>query len=306
LIVDITYKPKELKPVKSGKEMNTIFLDKEFERKVLLHIVSNSLQKNLSSCFLAIEGKMGEGKTVQTINTCFKHDIHVYYFSSSQLAGNLEGDSIKELEATYNYLVEHNEDNFFSVIIIDDFHLSVASCEANVSRTVNSQILTDYLMSIADTTKASPGKKVPIILIANTFENLYSPLTRDGRMNLFKWEPSKEQKKALICKMFKDVLKEGITQEFEELIQEYCDESISFFGEVKNDIYMDIIEEYLIDENYSDLFELVNRLNDDMRIYNKKFVDVSQVREFAAKRKEKHQVKRKKSEVPNSKNAEVP
>ncbi len=290
--MNVTYKPKELKPVKNRKEMDTIFLDKEFERKILLHIVSNSLQKNLAPCFLAIEGKMGEGKTVQTINTCFKHNIHVYYFSSSQLAGNLERDSIKELEATYNYLVDHNEDNIFNVIIIDDFHLSIASCEANVSRTVNSQILTDYLMGIADTTKASPGKKIPFILIANTFENLYSPLTRDGRMNLFKWEPSNSQKKELICKMFRDILKDGITQQFENLVKEYIDESMSFFGEIKNDIYIKEIEECLKDENFADLSELVNKLNEDIRIYNKKFVEVNQVREFIVQRKKNYQIKK--------------
>lgn len=109
--MDITFKPKELKPTRDRKNMDAIFLDKEFERKVLLHIITNSLQKNMSPCFLAIEGKMGEGKTVQTINTCFKHGIHPYYFSSSQLAGNLEGDSIKELEATYNYLLEHDKED---------------------------------------------------------------------------------------------------------------------------------------------------------------------------------------------------
>lgn len=304
--MDITYRPKELKPVRNGKQMNPIFLDKEFEERILLHIVSNSLQKNLASCFLAIEGKMGEGKTVQTINTCFKHGIHVYYFSSSQLAGNLERDSVKELEATYNYLVEHDGDDVFNVIIIDDFHLSVASCESNVSRTVNSQILTDYLMSIADTTKASPGKKIPIILIANTFENLYSPLTRDGRMNLFKWEPSKEQKKELICKMFRDILKDGITEEFEELIQEYLEEPLSFFGEVKNDIYIKVIENNLKDENFADLYELVNKLNEDMHIYDKKFVEVNQIRELAVHRKAEYQVKKgKESGISNPKSEEV-
>ena len=156
-------------------------------------------------------------------------------------------------------------------------------------------------MSIADTTKASPGKKIPIILIANTFENLYSPLTRDGRMNLFRWNPSEEQKKSLIYKMFKDILKEGITEEFEKIVQEYFDESISFFAEVKNYIYMDVIEEYLLDENFSDLFELVNRLNDDMRIYNKKFVETSKIRKYAVQRKEEYQVQRIKNETPDSK-----
>ena len=250
--MDITFKPKELKPARDKNNMNAIFLDKKFERKVLLHIITNSLQKNMSPCFLAIEGKMGEGKTVQTINTCFKHGIHPYYFSSSQLAGNLEGDSIKELKATYNYLLEHDKEDSFSVIIIDDFHLSIASCDENISKTVNSQILTDYLMSIADTTKATPGKKIPFILIANTFEQLYSPLTRDGRMKLFKWEPSKEQKRSLIYQMYNDILIEGVSTEFEQFVEENINESLSFFGEVKNDIYTEMVENYLKEETFAE------------------------------------------------------
>ena len=288
--MDITFKPKELKPTRDRKNMNAIFLDKEFERKVLLHIVTNSLQKNMSPCFLAIEGKMGEGKTVQTINTCFRHGIHPYYFSSSQLAGNLEGDSIKELEATYNYLLEHDKEDSFSVIIIDDFHLSIASCDESISRTVNSQILTDYLMSIADTTKATPGKKIPFILIANTFEQLYLPLTRDGRMKLFKWEPSKEQKKNLIYKMYSDILVEGVFAEFQEFVEENINELLSFFGEVKNDIYTDMIENYLKEENFANLYEITKKFNNDLHLYDNKFVEVGTIKKLAEIRKLEYRV----------------
>lgn len=288
--MDITFKPKELKPTRDRKNMNAIFLDKEFERKVLLHIVTNSLQKNMSPSFLAIEGKMGEGKTVQTINTCFRHGIHPYYFSSSQLAGNLEGDSIKELEATYNYLLEHDKEDSFSVIIIDDFHLSIASCDESISRTVNSQILTDYLMSIADTTKATPGKKIPFILIANTFEQLYLPLTRDGRMKLFKWEPSKEQKKNLIYKMYSDILVEGVFAEFQEFVEENINESLSFFGEVKNDIYTDMIENYLKEENFANLYEITKKFNNDLHLYDNKFVEVGTIKKLAEIRKLEYRV----------------
>lgn len=294
--MDITFKPKELKPTRDRQNMNAIFLDKEFEIKILLHIVTNSLQKNMSPCFLAIEGKMGEGKTVQTINTCFKHGIHPYYFSSSQLSGNLERDSIKELEATYNYLLEHDKEDSFSVIIIDDFHLSIASCDENVSKTVNSQILTDYLMSIADKTKATPGKKIPFILIANTFQQLYSPLTRDGRMKLFKWEPSEEQKKNLICQMYKDILIEGVNDEFENFVNENINESLSFFGELKNDIYIDMIEDYLNSEAFADLYEVTSKFNNDLRLYDKKIVKVETIKKLAEIRKSEYRVKTTKEE----------
>lgn len=288
--MDITFKPKELKPNKDRRNADAIFLNKKFEREILLHVISNSLQKNMSPCFLAIEGRMGEGKTVQTIHTCFKHGIHPYYFSSAQLAGNLERDSIKELEATYNYLLEHDKEDSFSVIIIDDFHLSIASCEKGVSRTVNSQILTDYLMSIADTTRATPGKKIPFILIANTFENLYSPLTRDGRMKLFKWEPSNDKKRELIQQMYRDILRGGLSGEFEEFVNENINEPLSFFGEVKNDIYMNMIEDYLEKESFADLYHVTKKFNNDLRLYDKKFAEVKTIKELAEKRKSEYRV----------------
>lgn len=50
--MDITFKPKELKPIRDRQNANAIFLDKEFERKVLLHIITNSLKKICLLVFL--------------------------------------------------------------------------------------------------------------------------------------------------------------------------------------------------------------------------------------------------------------
>jgi hypothetical protein len=36
-------------------------------------------------------------------------------------------------------------------------------------------------------------RRVPIIVTGNDFSTLYAPLIRDGRMEKFYWEPSKEE-----------------------------------------------------------------------------------------------------------------
>lgn len=291
--MDITFKPKELKPTRNRSNLETIFIDKEFEKRILTHVIANSLQRSIAPCFLAIEGNMGEGKTVQTINTCFKHGIHVYYFSGSQLAGNLERDSVKELEDTYNYLEKNSKEDVYNVIIIDDFHLSVASCAENVSRTVNSQLLTGYLMNLADATKTLSGKKTPIILIANSFEQLYLPLTRDGRMDLFKWEPDENQKKQIIFQMYREVLRDGISPVFENFVTEYIEESIAFFGEVKNDIYIQAIKEYLEEGNFGTLYDVVGRFDRKFQEYDRKFIEVDKIKKYAEIRKSKYRVKKR-------------
>lgn len=288
--VDLTFKPIELKPSMRRSD-DRVFIDKEFEKRILTHIIANSLNKSIAPCFLAIEGKMGEGKTVQTISTCFNHGVHVYYFSGSQLAGNLERDSVKELEDTYNYLENNTKEKVYNVIIIDDFHLSVASCAENVSRTVNSQLLTGYLMKIADAAKSLSGKKTPIILIANSFENLYLPLTRDGRMDLFKWEPSKMQKRNIIYKIYKGILNENSIKEFDDFVSEYIEESIAFFAEVRNDIYIRKINECLNKGNFNTLDDVVSNFNYQFKKSEEYLVKISELRNYAEIRRSEYRVK---------------
>lgn len=54
--MDITYKPKELKPVKNGKEMDTIFLDKEFERKNIITYCIKFFAKKFGTMFFGNRG----------------------------------------------------------------------------------------------------------------------------------------------------------------------------------------------------------------------------------------------------------
>lgn len=175
------------------------YVDPEFEMAVVGHIMGNYMLNCVYPLYLAIHGPRGEGKTFQTLYICQQYGIQVYYVSGAELSGSFEADSISSIEKNRDDAIQrYRRDGLHSVFIIDDFHLSVASVDADVSRTVNSQLLTGWLMNQAD--RAIVGYRIPFILLGNDFVNLYAPLTRDGRMDFFEWKPGTAEKLAIICK----------------------------------------------------------------------------------------------------------
>lgn len=281
--MDADFIPEEITYDKVNRNAQKIYLSDIFEQTILLHIIGNYLDKPICPRFLAIEGAMGEGKSVQTLYTCLSNDIHVYYFSGAELSGGLEAESREKLEKTYNYLKNHMLEGEFYVIIIDDFHLSVASTYEKTTNTVNSQLLTGYLMELADETKVKEGKRIPIILIANNFENLHSPLMRDGRMDFFRWEPKDEEKKLLIKRIYSNFIQKIEVKKFEKFITTYIKEPISFFSEILYEVYKADIKHELAKKNYGTLNDVINVLNKKYK--TKISINVDMLQQIVNKRK---------------------
>lgn len=212
-------------------------IDAEFENIVASHIIGNYLSNPVFPPFLAIHGPKGEGKSFQTLRTCAKYGFKAYYISGAELSGAYEGDSITNIEKNLDdAFIEYNKNHVFSVFVIDDFHLSIASTDIGVSKTVNSQLLIGWLMNQADRARIERRYRIPFILLGNDYSNLYAPLTRDGRMDFYEWKPSSETKMKIIKSHFEDFFPEDRNGSFEKLIEEYIDEPISFFAELKKDL----------------------------------------------------------------------
>eukprot|EP00959_Pyramimonas_sp_CCMP1952_P090287 1889961-Pyramimonas_sp.AAC.1 len=47
-------------------------------------------------------------------------------------------------------------------------------------------------------------RRVPIIITANDLSTLYAPLLRDGRMEKFYWEPTREDLVTMVLRIFED------------------------------------------------------------------------------------------------------
>ncbi len=217
---------------------DVVVISREFKNAILTHIIGNYNGFINMPLYLAIYGNPGEGKTFQTMRICYEYGIKMCYFSGSELSGNYERDSILEIEDNYSRACNYyyGEENIPCVMVIDDFHLSPASVQVGIGTTVNSQILTGFLMNLCDKAKNASGYRIPIILLGNTFQNVYEPLKRDGRMDFFHWEAPNELKREVVKKIFVNCLSKRDFRKIDEFVNYYNDRPISFFTELRNDI----------------------------------------------------------------------
>lgn len=220
---------------------NSGIIDPKYRNIVLAHIIGNYSESVQTPLFLAIHGSPGEGKTFQTLQICREHHIKTCYFSGSELSGNYERDSIMEFDEDYKRACNYYAEGEFSVIIVDDFHLSPASTKEGVGTTVNSQLLTGYLMNLCDKAKSSQIDRIPIILLGNTFKYVYDPLKRDGRMNFYQWSAPKSLKKQIVKDLFKDYVSTRDHLHLNQFFDAYQDMPVSFFTELKNDVDTELI-----------------------------------------------------------------
>ncbi|OCQ91030.1 hypothetical protein AMR42_10525 [Limnothrix sp. PR1529] len=161
------------------------------------------------------------------------------------MSGSHEKEAVEILAEAYinAYSVSRNT-KCLVVILIDDFDLSVASTFDEREYTVNSQLLTGFLMNLADDpTKCGREKvsRIPIIVTGNNFTSLYDPLTRHGRMDFFTWFPTHEQKLEIVKHMYGSCISRQDLSRLSQLVHEFHDEPVSFFDALKNDYLNDII-----------------------------------------------------------------
>lgn len=249
--------------VGSQLDYQLAYINPNFENKVISHIIGNYIDNSPFPLYLAIYGKKGEGKTFQSLRTCSKYRLSVYYISGAELCGSYEKDSISDIEENLNNaLYKFQTEKEMSVFVIDDFHLSIASTEVGVGRTVNSQILTGFLMNLADKAKANKNSRIPFILLGNNFNNLYVPLTRDGRMDFYEWQPTLDEKISIVCSHFDDLIfQDGERQSLVRIVKQYKLQPISFFAEIKNDLLKDVVSRYLKECGHKDPRKILNQLN---------------------------------------------
>lgn len=216
------------------KFYSTMHVLPRFETKILTHVISVYLQDKdtyLSPVFLVVEGNAGEGKTTQSIASCIQHGITTIYVSASQLSGSHEHDSIDVMENIYKKALELRKNGEKVALIIDDFHLSNANIDENIKKTINSSLLTGYLMNL---TQNKYDEKIPIILTGNDFSKIYGPLIRAGRAEHFKWNPNYEEKKIIVSDIFKDfICCENIT--FEHFFARCSNSSVAEFAQLRNE-----------------------------------------------------------------------
>ena len=170
-----------------------------------------------------------------------------------------------------------------TALLVDDFDLSVASTFDGVRVTVNTQLLSGFLMNLADDPTHCGQhelRRVPIILTGNNFTALYGPLTRHGRMNFYEWKPNLDERKAMVAAMFKGVLT-SVDELYllDELVEAYRHQPLSFFAALKDDVANEAVLELLAEPSLPPLPELQMSLMDVLG-----GVTVAQLMEMAEQR----------------------
>lgn len=227
-----------------SEEYEKIFVSKRFMENVACHIIAPYLKQDKNykpPIYLAINGAPGEGKTAQAIATCTQKGFYVIYISASSLSGSHENEAKEKFQKIYKYAMELIHENLVA-IIIDDFHKGIVNEDENIKKTINTNVLIGYMMNLAE---HNGSFHIPIILTANDLSNVYAPLLRIGRANIFSWDPFPNEKKEIIFSIISSFVTERDNIKFEKFYKKYCKQNIAFFAQLKNQWRKNILKEQI-------------------------------------------------------------
>jgi hypothetical protein len=172
--------------------------------------------------------------------------------SAGELESGNAGEPAKLVRQRYREASDIIKKGTMSSLFINDLDAGAGRMGAGTQYTVNNQMVNATLMNIADnpTNVQLPGvykkeeiPRVPIVATGNDFSTLYAPLIRDGRMEKFYWNPTREDRIGICAGIFRDdpINKDDVAV----LVDTFPGQSIDFFGSLRSRIYDDVIWEYV-------------------------------------------------------------
>lgn len=229
----------------------TYYLSPRYLDKIALHVTKNylNLPKVPVPLILGIHGKKGEGKTFQCNLVFERMGIEAVQVSGGELESPDAGDPARLLRLRYREASELVKvRGRMAVLLINDLDAGAGRFDGLTQYTVNTQLVNATLMNIADNPTnvqlpgsydAEPVQRIPIVVTGNDFGTLYAPLTRDGRMEKFYWEPLPQERAAVVDGIFEGA---GLGA---QLVERFPEQSIDFFGAIKSRLYDESVRQLL-------------------------------------------------------------
>merc|ERR1712036_79185 len=247
---------------------NNYYISPSFLDKTSVHVAKNfmDLPKIKVPLILGVWGGKGQGKTFQSNLIFAKLGISPIVMSAGELESGNAGEPAKLVRQRYREASDIVKKGQLSTLFINDLDAGAGRMGGTTQYTVNNQMVNATLMNIADnpTNVQLPGNynneeipRVPIICTGNDFSTLYAPLIRDGRMEKFYWNPTREDRVGICGGIFKedDVGESAI----EKLVDSFPNQSIDFFGALRARIYDDKVREFISETGLDNLSKrLVN------------------------------------------------
>lgn len=241
-----------------------------FERTVILHLARNSMSNLPVSAplMLGIQGPPGEGKTFQCEKILSRLGVESFLISGGQLESFEAGRPAELIRSTYLRAgLTLGNGRQLVAMVLNDIDTSIGDWGELVQYTVNRQAVVGELMHLADYPTVINGKKtrrVPIIFTGNDFTKLYGPLIRLGRMKIFTWMPSFDEKLPVVANMMPHLK----LSEVRELMERLCENAgeirpgtdlpISFYSGLVGEIYDKIVWDAIEVEGFAGFFERVS------------------------------------------------
>lgn len=220
------HSPEQYVLVNGGK---SLYIPERFIEAVDAHMLGNMLDISNYPLILLIVGLPGMGKTYQLRSYLEIVGVDMFSISAADLESDRAGVPAKLLEQKYIEASSSISSGNPAVLLIDDIDTTLGEWEKNTG-TVNHQDILAFLMHIADKPSfienVGSVNRVPVFFTCNYFNRLYKPLIRDGRANRFDWEPTREEKIAIVTSVFR--FEDSKTAEM--LVDAYPTKPISFFS----------------------------------------------------------------------------
>jgi len=231
------------------------YIAPNFLDKLAVHITKNFL--NIPGIrvplILGIHGRKGEGKSFQCELVFEKMGIEATLISGGELESPDAGDPARLIRLRYRETAELIKvRGKMCVLMINDLDAGAGRFDEGTQYTVNTQLVNATLMNIADNPTdvqlpgsydANPIRRVPIIVTGNNFSTLYAPLIRDGRMDKFYWEPSRDDKVGIVGGIFAD---DGLSHsEVVKLVDTFAEQAVDFFSALRSRIYDEQIRQFI-------------------------------------------------------------
>lgn len=231
------------------------YISPRFLDKLAVHITKNFL--NLPGVrvplILGIHGRKGEGKTFQCELVFERMGFEPVVISGGELESPDAGDPARLIRLRYREAAEQVKvRGKMCALFINDLDAGAGRFDAGTQYTVNTQLVNATLMNMADNPTnvqlpgsydSSPIQRIPIIVTGNDFSTLYAPLIRDGRMEKFYWEPSREDRVGILKGIFE---KDGLSEkEISQLVDTFPEQAIDFFSALRSRIYDEQIKSFI-------------------------------------------------------------
>ena len=201
-------------PLRSLSDVDTsaYHLPPRFLDRVALHLAKHYLGDAFpgrAPLILAIWGPKGCGKSFQVELACKTLGVRPVVLSAGELEDPTAGEPGKRLRERYASAAKAAlVDRTAACLLINDLDAGIGAWK-DTGRTVNAQNVAATLMALCD---EAPGKRggsrddvlprIPILVTGNDLSKLYAPLLRDGRMDKFFWQPDREERAAMLLRIF--------------------------------------------------------------------------------------------------------